>query len=206
MHRAVDQVQVQAVLTFADDDAFLGQRYFRIGGVAQVGHEDALPQGRALSALHVLHIENYFGKSFVEDAGLDFERNLRAFESIFQVAEGGLGAGRDVESVDQRQGPGADDEDGEHAEEAPHAHAAGAHGGDFTVGGESAEADEDADQHAHGQRVGEGEWDGEKENLGDAGQWGAGADYEFEDATEVAREQDEGEDGHADQRVGRHFT
>ena len=131
---------------------------------------------------------------------------MRTFEAVFEVAERGLGAGCDVEAVDHRQEPGGEDEEGERAEEAPDAHAAGAHGGDFAVGGEAAEADEDADQHAHGQRVGERERDGEEENFGDAGQRGAGADYEFENAAEVASEQDEGEDGHADQRVGRHFA
>ncbi len=90
---AVDQVQVQAVLTFADHDGFLGQGDFRIGGVAQVGHEDALPHGRALGALYVLYIENFFGKSFVENPGLDFEGDLRAFEAVFEMARARPGRG-----------------------------------------------------------------------------------------------------------------
>ena len=155
---------------------------------------------------HVLHVENFLGESFVENSGLDFEGNLRTFEAVFEVAERGLGAGRDVEAVDHGDEPGGENEKGECAEEAPDAHAAGAHGGDLAVGGEAAEADEDPDQARSWERVGEGERDGEKENFGDAGEWGAGADYEFEDATEVAGEEDEGEDGHADQCVSRHFA
>ena len=122
------------------------------------------------------------------------------------MAQRGLGSRGDVKSVGQRHEPGGEDEDREHPQEAPHAHAAGAHGGDLAVGGEAAEADEDSDQHAHGQRVGERERDGEEENFGDAGQRSAGADDQFENASEVASKQDEGEDGHADQRVRRHFA
>ena len=102
--------------------------------------------------------------------------------------------------------PGADHEKRKRTQEAPDTHATGAHGGDFAIGGETAQADQDSDQHAHRQRVGEGERDGEKENLGDAGQRSAGADDEFEDASEVAREQDEGEDRRADQGVRGHFA
>ncbi len=68
---------------------------------------------------------------------------------------------------------------------------AGAHGGDFAIGGETAESDEDADQHTHGNGVGEGDRDGEEEDLRDAGQRGAVADYQFEDAAEVAGEKNE---------------
>ena len=202
----VDQVQVQAVLAFADHDGFLGERDLGIGGIAQIGHEHALPHGGTLGALHVLHVEDDFGESFVEHSRLDFEGNLRTFQAVFEMTESGLGSRGDVESVDKSHEPCGDDEEGKGAKEAPDAHAAGAHGGDFTVGGETAEADQDADQHAHGKRVGEGERDGEEENFGDAGQGSAGADHEFENASQIASEQDEGEDRRADQRVRRHFA
>jgi hypothetical protein len=203
---AVDQVQVQAVLTFADDDRFLGQGDRWVGGVAQVRHEDTLPNGCALGRLHVLHIENFFGESFVENSRLDFEGDLRTFEAVFEVAERGLGAGRDVEAVHHGHEPGGDDKDRERAQESPDSHAAGAHGGDFAVGGEAAEADQDSQKHAHGQRVGERERHGEEENLGDAGQGSAGTDNQFEDASQVAGEQDKGKDRHADERERRHFA
>ena len=202
----VDQVQVEAVLAFADDDALLGERDLGIGGVAEIGHEHALPHSGSLGALDVLHIEDDLGESFVEDARLDLEGNLGTFEAIFEMSKSGLGSRGDVESVEKSHEPGGDDEEGKGAKKGPYTHAAGAHGGDFTVGGETAETDQDAEQHAHGKRVGEGERDGEEENFRDAGQRSAGADDEFENASEIASEQDEGEDRRADQRVRSHFA
>ena len=55
---AVDQVQMQAVGAFADDNAFFRQSDLGIGGVVRFGHEDALPDGRALRAFHVLHVKD----------------------------------------------------------------------------------------------------------------------------------------------------
>ena len=100
---SVDQMQVQTVLSFADDDGFPGQRDLWVGGVGEVGHEDALPHGGALRGLHVLYVENVLGESFVENSRLNFEGNLRTFEAVFEVPQGSLGAGSDVESVEQRQ-------------------------------------------------------------------------------------------------------
>ena len=156
--------------------------------------------------LHVLHVEHDFGKSFIEDARLHFERNLRAFKPVFEASEGSLRLGRNIHTIYQSQQPGGDDENRKYPEEAPHAHAAGAHGGDFAVGGEAAEADQDSDQHAHGQRVSERQRDGEGENFSDAGQRSAGADHQFENLAQIAGEQDEGEDGDADEGVRRHFA
>jgi hypothetical protein len=99
-----------------------------------------------------------------------------------------------------------DHENRDDAQEGPYAQAAGAHGGDFAVGSETAESDEDADQHAHGNGVGERDRDGEEKDFRNAGQRGAVADDQFEDASEVAGEQDESENGRADQRVGDDFS
>ncbi len=203
---SVDQVEVEAVLPFADHDGFPRERDLGVGGVAEVGHEDALPYGGALGVLHVLNVEDFLGESFIKNAGLNLEGNLGAFEAVFEVSESGLSAGRDVEAIEERKDPCGHDEERKGAEESPDAHAAGTHGGDFAVGGETAETDKDSDQHAHGQRVGEGQGNGEKEDFGDAGQGSAGADDEFEDASEVAGEEDKGEDRRADQRVRRHFA
>ena len=167
--RAVNQMQVEAVFAFADHDAFFGQGHAWIGGIGDVGQEDALPHGGPLRAVHVLHVEDGLGEAFVENSRTDFEGDLRAFEAIFEMCQRGLRTWGEVESVEQREQPGADDEDGEDAQESPDAEAAGAHGGDFTVGREAAEADQDADQHAHWNGVGERERHGEKENLCNAG-------------------------------------
>ena len=175
--RTVDQVQVQAVLAFADHDAFFGQGNVWIGGVAEVRHEYALPKGCALGVLYVLHVEHDFGESLIENPRLDFKRHLRALEAVLQMAERRLGSGCDIQAVEKGHDPGGDDKDRECTEEGPHAHAGGAHGGDFAVGRKPTQPDQDTEQHAHGQGVSEGERDGEEENFGDAGQWGTGADH-----------------------------
>ncbi len=109
MSGTVDQVQVETILAFADDDAFFGERDAGIGGVSEVGHEDAFPQGRPLRILHVLHVEDDFGESFIEDARLNLERNLGALEPIFEVAKCCERSRGDVQAVGQRQEPGGDD-------------------------------------------------------------------------------------------------
>ncbi len=93
---AIDQMQVQSVGTFTDDDAFPGQRDARIGGVGKIGHEDAFPYGGSLGILDVLHVDNDLGKPFVENARLDFKGHLGSFESIFQMPERGLGSRRKI--------------------------------------------------------------------------------------------------------------
>ena len=70
----------------------------------------------------------------------------------------------------------------------------------------AAESNQDADQDAHWNGVSQGDRDGVEEDFDDAGQWRAVADHEFEDASEVAGEENEGKDGGADQRVGDHFS
>ena len=73
MFGAVDQVKMQAVGAFADDHAFLSQSDFGVGSVAEVGHEDIFPDGRSLRGFLVLNVEDVPGKSFIENARLDFE-------------------------------------------------------------------------------------------------------------------------------------
>ena len=116
------------------------------------------------------------------------------------------GTGSEIDAVAEREEPGHDDENRNDAEEGPDAEAAGAHGGDFAVGGEAAEADEDSDQHAHRNGVSEGDGDGIEEDFGDAGERGAVADDEFENAAEIAGEKNESKDGGADERVGDDFS
>src|ERR1700722_17433019 len=169
-------MQVQTILTFADYDPFPGESDFGIGSVTEIGHEQAFPHGRALSALHVLNVENFSGESLVENSRLDFEGDLRAFEAVFQMAERGLGPWGDVEAVEEGEEPRGSNKNRERTEEAPHAHATGAHGGNFAVGSQTAESNQDSEQDAHGERIGQGERDGKEKNLGDARQGSAGAD------------------------------
>ena len=76
-------MKVEAVRRFADYNAFLGQRDFRVSGVGEVGHEYVFPDGRSLGVFHVLNIENVFGEAFVADAGLNLKRDLRDLEFVF---------------------------------------------------------------------------------------------------------------------------
>src|SRR5579862_219873 len=102
-------MKVQAVGALADDNAFLGQRDLRVRRIRDVGHEDALPHRGPLGALYVLHVENVLGESFIEHTRLDFKRNLRSLEAIFQMAECGLRTRRYVESIQQRKPPTSGD-------------------------------------------------------------------------------------------------
>src|SRR6476660_8792167 len=148
--RTVDQVEMKTVEPLANDDSFFGQGNSRIGGIGEIGHEDALPDGGSLCALDVLDVDHDLGKSFIENARLNFERDLRALQAVFEMAERSLRPGSDIHTVDQSEKPCANDENREDPEETPYAHAAGAHGCDFAVGGETAQADQDSDQNAHG--------------------------------------------------------
>src|SRR5215471_3839955 len=121
-------MKVQPVGSLADHDSFLGEGDAWIGGVAEVGHEHAFTHCSALGVLHVLHVNHGFGESLIEDPRLDFERNLRTLQPVFQAAQSGLRAGSDVGSVDQRQEPSPEYEDGEHAKEIPYAYSACPHG------------------------------------------------------------------------------
>jgi hypothetical protein len=85
---AVDQVQVQAVLSLGDEDAFVSQRDARIGGIGNVGEKHALPHRGALGCMHVLHIQHDLGEPFIEHSGLHFKGNLRAFELVLQACQG----------------------------------------------------------------------------------------------------------------------
>ncbi len=166
--RTFFQVQVQAILTLGNENAFAGQRDAWIGGIGDVCEKHSIPNGSSLGAVHVLHVEHEFGKTFIEHARLHFVGNLRAFELIFEASERCQRPGRQIKSVGQSEQPGGGDKNCQHASKVPHAHAAGAHGGDLAVGGEAAQPDENPYQHAHGDRVGERERHGVEEDLGDA--------------------------------------
>ena len=109
--------------------------------------------------------------------------------------------GRQHNAVQQAQAPGCNGKDGDGADEHGHAHAAGADGGDFAVGSQTAQSDEDADEHAHGQRDGEGRRQGIEKDFGNTGQWRAVADDELQQPSQVAHKDNEGEQRHAQQGV-----
>ena len=188
MCRAIGQVQMECLRAFADQDSLAGKRDSRGRGHAGVGDEDPLPDGRALGRFDVLNVEHESGEAFVENARLNFERDLRGLQAVLQVNHGGLGLGSEIDSVGQGEKPGRYGEDRYDAEEAPDADAAGSHGGDFAVGGEAAEADQNAYQHARRNADGERYRNDEEEDFGNTRQRSAVANYQFEDLSKVASE------------------
>ena len=170
MRGAIDQVEVQAGRSFAHQDALFGLPDTRGTGRRDVGEEHAFPNRGALTAFHVVHVENNFREAFVKDSGLDFERCLRAFEPVLQASESGLGSGGQVDAVGERNQPRARHENGKDAEEVPDANAARAHRRDFAIGGQAAQADENADQHACRDRNGESDGQSQRHHFEHAGE------------------------------------
>ena len=202
----VDEMQVQSVGPLADEHAFARQADAGRGGVRQIGEEDAFPQRSAGHGLDVLHVKNDLGEAFVKHARLDFERGLGRFQVALELSQSFERAGREIDAVAESEQPGQHHENRNHAQEGPHPQAAGAHGGDFAVRGQTAESDEDADQHAHGNGVGKRDRHGKEKDFGYARQRSAVADHEFEDASEIAGEKDKSENRRADQGVGDDFS
>jgi hypothetical protein len=139
-----------------------------------------------------LYVQNNFWKAFVKYPGLDLKRGLRRLEIVFEASQGGERSGRQIDAIAERKQPRHHHEDGDHAQERPHAQTAGAHCRDFAVRGQATEPDQDADQHAHGDGVGEGDRDGEEKYFRHAGERGAVAHDKFQNAAEVVGEKNEG--------------
>src|ERR1039457_4537397 len=95
---------------------------------------------------------------------------------------------------------------GDDADEAEGADAAGTHGGDLGVGGEAAEAEQDAGEDGGGNGDGEGVGEHVAEDAQGVGERGGVADQEVEDLVEVAHEEHEGEEDSAEQGVGGDFA
>ena len=142
---------------------------------------------------YVLDVEDVVLEVFVEDSGLDLEGGLRGFELVFQLEQVGGGARGEVESVEQAEAEHEEGEDGDDAYEGEGANAAGAHGGDFAVGGEAGEAEKDSSEDRGGQGDGESVGQSVGEDAQDVGEGCGVADDEFEDLGQVAHEEDEGE-------------
>ena len=120
-----------------------------------------------------------------------------------RVARGG---GREVERVDQSEGERGEGEDGDDADEGEGADAAGAHGGDLGVGGQAAEAEQNAGQHRRGDGDGEGVGQHVGEDAQHIAERGRVAHHQIEDLADVAHEQHEGEEHPAEQSVGDDFA
>ena len=102
-------------------------------------------------------------------------------------------------------GPASHGYHADHTNEAPHADPGGAHGGNFAVGGEAAEAEQDAHEHCHGDGDREHVGEGEENDFEHRTERSAVADDHLEQMREVADEEDESKDGAADRRVRKDF-
>ena len=196
--RSLVEVHVDEVGIVGEDDAVAGHGDFGGGRVADIGEEDAAPARGVGAGADILDVEHQVFEIFVKDAGLNFKRGLGAAQLVLQARECGRGGWSQPDVVAEGEQPGEDGEDGDDADELPGAEAAGAHGGDFAIGGQAAEADEDSDEQAHGDGDGAGHGQGEQEELGYGGQGSTVADDDFQQASEVAHEDDESEEGDAD--------
>ena len=98
---AVDQMEMQAILTLGYEDAFMRQRDAWIRGIGNIGEKDAFPDSGTLSSVHVLHVQHELWKAFVEDSRLHFEGNLRAFELILKMPERCQRPRRQIKAIDQ---------------------------------------------------------------------------------------------------------
>ncbi len=95
-------------------------------------------------------------KVLVEDAGLDLVGGLCGSQRLFHIENGLIGAGGEIEGVGQAHHRAANGHDGCHADKVADAHAAGAHGDDFAVGGQAAQPQQHPHQHGHGNGDAEG--------------------------------------------------
>ena len=137
----------------------------------------------------------------VEDARLNFVRSLHG-KGFVHCQNGLIGAGCDVERVEQPEQGSTDGDDGGDADEVADAEAGGAHGDDFAVGGQAAESEQDTDEHGHGNGDHEEVGKEEENDFKDALKGGAVADDGVEDFGEFLHEKDEGEQCATDEGVG----
>src|ERR1700733_1211118 len=165
-----------------------------------------MPEGGSSGGGNVLNVEDTVLELLVEDAGLDLEGGLGGLEGFAESDQASGGAGGKVERVEQTEDEGDGGDNGDDADEVDGSHACGAHGGDFAVGGEAGEAEEDADQNGHGDSDGERGREGVGDDADDVGVRSGVADYEFEDSAEVASKDDEGEEGSTEKGVGGDFA
>ena len=155
---AVAEAHEEDLGGIADDSGGGGGGDARGCGVGDVGHEDLVPVGGAGAGADILDIEDEVLEVLVEDAGLDLVGGLRGVQCLLHVENGLIGAGGEIERVGEAEQGSADGDDGGDAHKVADAQAGGAHGDDFAVGGEAAEAKQDADQYRHG--------NGDREEVG----------------------------------------
>ena len=204
---AVGQVEAEGLGGAGEHGGFVGSDDVGGCGLGEVGDEDVAPDGGAIGAGDdVLCVEDVVFEVFVEDAGLDGDGGLAGLGGVFVVDKGLGGAGSDEEGVGEAEDPERDGEDADDADEGEDAEAGGAHGGDFAVGCEAAEAKQDADEHGHGDGEGQKARQEIADEAKDVEGGGDAADRELHEREQVAHEQNEGEEHAAEQGVAGDFA
>jgi hypothetical protein len=89
----------------------------------------------------VLHVDDGVLEVLVEDARLDLEGCLGVFKIVLQIEDALVGLRAEIKGIDEADSCSSERDDRGDADEVPDAQAGGAHGGDFRVGGETAEAE-----------------------------------------------------------------
>ncbi len=189
-----------------DDDRLVGRGDVGSRRLREIGQEDVVPDGGARRGTNVLNVEDVVAEVLVEDARLHLERGLRRLKRIGEREDRGGGARREIERVEESKREGNGRDDGDDTDEVESSHAGGAHRGDLAVGCQAAKAKKNADEHRHGDGVGEGVRQHVGEDPHDIGQRSRVADDQLEDLAQVAYEQDKGEEGSAEQGVGDDFA
>ena len=204
---AVGELEAEGLVGTGEDGGFVGGDDVGGGGLGEVGDEDVTPDGGAVGAGDdVLCVEDVVLEVFVEDARLNFDGGLAGLGGVFVVEKGLGGAGSEIERVGQAGDPEEEGEEADDADEGEDAQAGGAHGGDFAVGCQAAEAEQDADQDGHGN--GEGEEAGQQvgDEAKDVEGAGDAAHRELHEREQIAHEENEGEEHAAEQSVAGDFA
>ena len=88
------------------DEGLVGSGDFGAGGLVEIGEEDVAPESDSRAGAHVLDVEDGIFVAFVEDAGLDFEGDLRVAEPAFEAEQSGRGVGREVDGIEEAEREG----------------------------------------------------------------------------------------------------
>ena len=99
---------------------------------------------------NVIDVQDCAREAFIEDAGLDLERDLRGDEVGFDVAESVQAERGEPQGHYCGENGAKNSEDADRKQDTFAADAQGGEGDDFTVHGHAAEAEEHADQNGHG--------------------------------------------------------
>ncbi len=184
---------------------FVFQTRCALRGRRDVGDENRLPD-RDLPGFHVADIEDVVGEVLVEDARLDFGRELRGLDLVQDARPLDRRLGRkDQRSIrGQRHAKRGEEE---HRRDHLAARNAGrAHGDNFAVARKAAQADQDSHQHAEGNRQRQQRRNSPREKRSHRKELGVAADKHFKQPVGLVQERYEGRKHRPQQRTGQNLA